>query len=101
MLWRKKLKDREKKQALADVNALFDKALEVHSANPTKADDLVRKARRMAMKHQIKLKSSQKRLFCKHCYKLLVPSKNSRIRITKGKLVQYCDSCKKFRRRPL
>lgn len=58
-------------------------------------------ARKIAMKFRIKLKSEQKRRFCKHCYTYLVPGKNLRVRVHDHKLIYYCLECKKFWRKPI
>ncbi len=91
-------KDRLKKQAKNDISGLFKLAKESFKKDKDKANMYVRKARRLAMKHNIRLPSYLKRKFCKHCYSYFVPSVNCRVRTRQGKLIYYCLECKKYMR---
>jgi len=62
------------------------------------ANELVRKARNLAMRHRLKIPRELKRRYCVHCYAYLVPGSNCRVRIRLNKVVYYCLSCKKFMR---
>ena len=95
-----KEKARERKIAQERINVLFAHAKEMFKEDARLSDRHVRLARKIAMKHRIKIPSRLKRKFCKHCYKFLVPSVNCRIRAQRGKVVYYCLSCKKFTRLP-
>ncbi len=98
---RKRKKLSEKKKAGKEVYTLFEKAAAIASKNPEKAHDAIRKARRAAMKVNLRLPKEFKRAFCKHCYHYLLPGKNCRARIRNKIMVYYCKDCKKFTRIPL
>ena len=89
-----------KSEAIPIIKQLFNEAKTAFKKEPKKANDYVRKARNLAMKHKIKLPSALKRRFCKHCYYYLVPGVNCRIRTHSGKVVYYCLSCKRYMRFP-
>ena len=80
------------------IRVLFDQAKEVYKEDPKLSDRYVELARKIAMKFKVRIPSDLKRLFCKHCYCYLVPSKNCRVRLQKGKVVYYCLNCKKYMR---
>jgi ribonuclease P protein subunit RPR2 len=94
----KKDKGPLKKKALEQINQYFLEAGDNRSVKD--ANDKVRKARRLAMKFQIKLPAVLQRKFCKHCYSFLRPGVNLRVRTQKGHVVYYCLECKKFSRFP-
>ena len=100
MVKKYKNKAKEKKIAKGKIEDLFKQAKAAFKDNHTLSHNLIRKARNMAMKHKIRLPSAQKRKFCKHCYKFLMPSVNCRVRVQRGKVVYYCLECKKFTRLP-
>jgi len=58
-------------------------------------------ARKISMRYKIKIPKEFKHRICKNCYKYLIPGINCRIRIYRGKLIIYCDSCKKYTRIPI
>lgn len=94
----KRKKEQEKKQALIKIKECFKQANLVFKKDKTKANNYIRKLRRLAMKHRIILPKSIKRRICKHCYKLLLPGTNLRVR-TKPKhkqVIYYCLECKHF-----
>ena len=62
------------------------------------ANRYIKLARKIAMKYKVKIPSELKKRFCKHCHSALMPGENSRIRLTKGKVVYYCMKCRKFMR---
>ncbi len=69
--------------------------------NMALANRYVTLARKIAMKFKIRLTSEQKRLFCPHCYRFLVPGKNLRVRVHEHRIIYYCMDCKKFWRKPV
>lgn len=83
------------------IKFLFQHAEEVFKEDSNLSDRYVKIARRIAMKYKIRLPSSLKKRFCKHCHKYLVPSVNCRIRIHKHRLIYYCLSCKHYMRHPI
>ena len=80
------------------VKFLFQHAKEVFRQDSRLADKYVKLARRIAMKYKIRLHSSLKKRFCKHCHKYLVPGVNSRVRIHKHRIIYYCFNCKHYMR---
>jgi len=93
---------KEKKDAaLGRAELLLNEAKKVFNKDKNLANKYVKIARKICMKHKIKLPKDLKRRFCKHCYSYLVPGKNLRIRNQKGKIVYYCLECKKYTRFPI
>ncbi|MBR9691027.1 ribonuclease P [Candidatus Woesearchaeota archaeon] len=93
-------KEKEKKIAKEHINELFEQAKEAFGKDPSLSDKYVKQARTIQMKFRLRMPPEYKKSFCKHCYKYLVPSKNCRVRVSDGKVVYYCESCKKFMRFP-
>ncbi len=92
-------KKESKQQAREIINDFFLKADDCFSKDKEQANKYIHKARRLAMKHKIRL-GKLKRKFCKHCYCYLKPGMNARVRTNEGKLVIYCKECKKYTRIP-
>ncbi len=65
------------------------------------ADRYVEIARKISMRYLVKIPKEFKRRYCKHCYSYLHTGKNCRIRISRGKIILYCENCKKYTRIPL
>ncbi len=82
------------------IQELFRQADEVFDEDPKLADRYVELARKISMKIKVRIPSNLKRKFCKHCYCFLKPGKNCRVRTHEGKVVYYCQKCKKFMRFP-
>jgi ribonuclease P protein subunit RPR2 len=78
---------------LADRNALSDRLFF--------SDKYVKLARKISMRYLVKIPREHRRKFCKHCYSYLLPPLTSRIRIHRGKVIIYCNNCKKYTRIPL
>jgi ribonuclease P protein subunit RPR2 len=78
---------------LADRNALSDRLFF--------SDKYVQLARKISMRYLVKIPREHRRKFCKHCYSYLLPPLTSRIRIHRGKVIIYCNNCKKYTRIPL
>lgn len=91
-------KDKLKKIALERVKILLKEAEEVFNENKKLANNYVRKARKIAMKVNLRIPSYLKRKFCKHCDSFLMPGKNLRVRTKNNKVVYYCLDCKKYAR---
>ena len=83
------------------INFLFDLAKEHFKEDSRLSDKYVKMARRIAMKYKIKLPSSLKKRFCKHCHRYLVPGVNCRVRIHKHRVIYYCLSCNHYIRHPI
>ena len=82
------------------INALFKQARDIFKEDNKLADRYVHLARKIAMKFKVRIPPNLQRKFCKHCYKYLFPGINARIRMNKGKVVYYCQNCKKYMRFP-
>ena len=95
-----KKKEIARKKAEKQIIEYFELAKKAFSSSKKIANDYVRKARNLAMKHKIRLPRELKRQFCKHCYSFLVPSKNLRVRLQGKKVVYYCLECRRFMRFP-
>ena len=93
-------KKKQKEIALQRVRILFKEARTTFNEDPELADNYVKKARKLAMKVNLKFPRELKRKFCKHCYSYLMPGKNCRIRTKNKKVVYYCLKCKKYMRFP-
>lgn len=78
---------------LAEQNALSNKL--------NLSDRYVDLARKISMRYLVPIPKESKRCFCKHCYQYMLPNVTCRVRIHGGKLVFYCNKCKKFSRMPL
>ncbi|MFC1769386.1 ribonuclease P protein component 4 [Nanoarchaeota archaeon] len=90
-----------RKIALDRIGILFKQAQLMYEEDPKLSNRYVRLARTIAMKYKVKFPRELKRKFCKNCYHFLVPGKNSRVRIQKGRLTIYCSDCKQYTRVPL
>lgn len=98
---RKRIK--KKIQAKKEANLLIPKLLEkskkaYKKGNKKLSKTYSKKIRYLYMKHKLKLPKSIKRQLCKHCYTVLIPSINSRIRTKDKKLIIYCLDCKHYTR---
>lgn len=91
-------KDKLKTIALERVKILLKEASETFDENKKLANSYIKKAKKIAMKVNLKIPSNLKRKFCKHCDSFLVPGKNLRVRTKNGRVVYYCLECKKFSR---
>lgn len=80
------------------IRELFHQADLAFGERPDLSDRYVQLARKISMKFKVKMPSSLKRKFCKHCYCYLRPGKNCRVRIAKGRVIYYCLKCKNFMR---
>lgn len=94
-------KKEQKQIARERIRILFREAEEAFAKNPSLSHRYVELARKIAMKVKTKIPKELKRMFCKHCYKFLMPGVNARVRTREGKLVVYCRECKNFMRMPL
>ena len=98
---RHKRKPKQQRDIAKDrIIELFSQAELRFKKNPELSDRYIEIARKISMKYKVKIPRELKKRFCKHCYKYLVPGTNSRVRLTKSKLVYYCNSCKKYMRYP-
>ncbi len=94
-------KSKQKEIAKEHITELFTQAQETFGSSPQLSDRYVEIARKIAMKFRMRMPKEYKRQFCTHCYKYLMPGKNSRVRVQKGKVIILCQECKKFTRIPI
>jgi len=94
-------KSQQQKIAKKRINYLFQLAKEHFKDNSKLSDKYMKIARRIAMKHKIRLSSLLKKQFCKNCHKYLVLGVNSRVRLHKSRLIYYCMSCRHYTRQPV
>jgi len=94
-------KKKRKEIAHERIKVLFEEAESNFSKDSSLSNRYVSLARKLVMKVKIRIPLELKRKFCKHCYKFLRPGVNCRVRIKEGKVIIYCQECKKFTRIPL
>ncbi|OPX75073.1 MAG: Ribonuclease P protein component 4 [Methanoregulaceae archaeon PtaB.Bin152] len=75
------------------IAILFQRARECIPLEPARSDRYVALARKISMKHRVRLDRGLRRQFCHHCGRLLVPGVNMRVRIRRGMVVITCLSC--------
>ena len=95
------LKKKQKLIAKEQIKKYFSMAEKVFFTNKSLANRYITLARKVSMKVKTRIPIELKRRFCKHCYKYLIPNKNSSVRIRKGKVIITCYECKKFTRIPV
>lgn len=83
------------------IAILFERAREAFPLNPALADRYVSLARKISMKHRVRLDRELRRQFCHHCYCFLVPGANARVRIYRGRVTVTCLACHRRMRYPL
>ena len=84
-------KSKLKESALEKVKILFHEI----KSNPDKANDYIKKARRIAMKVNLPIPKDLKRKYCRHCNNYF-KSGNYRVRTRNKMVVYYCLNCKKY-----
>lgn len=92
----------EKFQKIAGerIKVLFAQARLRFKEDAKLSDRYVQLARKIAMRYKVKIPPNLKRQFCKNCHKFLMPGKNLRIRLHKGRTIYYCLECRHFMRFP-
>lgn len=96
----KKKKSQVKSIALERIAELFKQADLAFSKHPERSNKYVAFALKISSRTKTKLPRELKRRVCKHCKSYLVPGKNARIRLNKGKKTYFCMVCGKFTRVP-
>lgn len=83
------------------IDILFSLASEqAHQHNFSLADKYVEHSRELGMKYNIRIPKKYKILFCKYCYRYLLPGYNANVRIKRKKVIIYCKRCQNYRRIP-
>ncbi|BBL69105.1 ribonuclease P protein component 4 [Methanoculleus chikugoensis] len=75
------------------ITVLFARAAEFYPENPGWSNRCVELARRIGMRHRVRIERPLKRRFCRRCYTYLVPGSNARVRVHRGRVVVTCLSC--------
>ncbi|MDD1679899.1 MAG: ribonuclease P [Methanomicrobiales archaeon] len=83
------------------IRILFQRAEDVYPADPCLAERYVHLARRIAMRHRIRIPRELKRRFCRSCDAFMVPGYSSRVRVHRHKVIITCLRCKRQQRYPL
>lgn len=92
---------RSKKIAKERIAILFSRAGQFFSEDPLMSDRCVALARTISMRHRVRIDRLHRRQFCRHCYRFLVPGKNMRVRIARGKVIMTCLLCGRQMRVPV
>jgi ribonuclease P protein subunit RPR2 len=90
-----------RKIARERIAILFSLASEFFAHDPDLSDRYVALARMIAMRQRVRMDRALRRQFCRHCYRFLVPGKNMRVRIHRGRVVITCRACGRQTRIPL
>jgi len=64
------------------------------------ADRYVALILEISKKYRIRLPTSIKRRICKKCRCFIVPGRNARVRVKKGRVIIYCQKCGRIKRIP-
>jgi ribonuclease P protein subunit RPR2 len=89
---KKQSKQQLQEQVLGNIKLLFKQAKD---SSQEKANDLVKKARRIGMKINLPIPRDFKRKYCKHCNNYF-KSGNYRVRTRNKMVIYYCLKCKKY-----
>jgi ribonuclease P protein subunit RPR2 len=82
-----------KKIARERIEVLFGQARLAFPEHPERSNRYVELARNIAMRQRIRIDREFRRQYCHHCYAFLVPGKNMRVRVHRGKVVVTCRVC--------
>ena len=90
------------KIALERIHVLIRLAKENLKINPKRSARYILLARKIAMKANLHIPRDLKRMFCKNCNTVLIPSLTLRVRLKRKKkrLVYTCLNCGKVVRNP-
>lgn len=94
-------KKEERKIAAERIERLFESASSVYEKDPSISSRYVILARKIAMKHRVKMPRQYRLSYCRKCLSFLSPGKNTRIRINNGKVTVTCMKCGYTRRYPI
>lgn len=89
-----------KEIAKQQIERLFELAESVSDVRPELSDRYVHLAKRIGMRHRVRIPAHLKHRTCKHCGKYLVPGRTCRIRLSGTCVVVTCLSCNRQIRYP-
>jgi ribonuclease P protein subunit RPR2 len=75
------------------IEILMSLAEEEARSNPERAKRYATLAKRIAMRCSMRFPRKWKRRVCKKCFTFLVPGRNYRVRIYKGRVIMTCLEC--------
>ncbi|WP_128693036.1 ribonuclease P protein component 4 [Methanoculleus taiwanensis] len=82
-----------RKIARERIEVLFRQAAAFHPENPAWSNRCVELARKIGMRHRVRIDRRFKRQFCRRCNAFLVPGENMRVRIHRGRVIVTCLLC--------
>jgi len=97
-------RNRNKRIAVERISILFNTAIETVDEKPDLAQRYVNLARKIGMRHKVRIPKEFGRMVCKHCKGFILPGNNCRIRIRQERerhLVITCLRCNEVMRIPL
>lgn len=90
-----------KKEAKASAKEQIISLFEQAKQSEKNAQKYVGQARKLALKHRIRLPKETKRTFCANCNTLFRPGKNCLIRVRKRYVTIHCRQCQQNTRTAL
>ena len=97
---RKKQKDWAKEMAYERILRLFELADMEFRKHPERSDRYVQLARRIGMRHRVRMPPELKHRICRHCHSYLVQGATARTRLQGTHISTTCLACGKQMRRP-
>ena len=92
------MKERSKRQAQLDLDALLKLAAERTPKDMRVARSAAREAFRLSQRNRLRMPLIEKRKLCKHCFTYLKPGVTSTVRIAKGRIIITCNNCRHIKR---
>jgi ribonuclease P protein subunit RPR2 len=94
-------KGSERKIAHERIDILFRLAeREALKGNLPRANRYAGLAAKIGMRYNVRLPREFRRRYCRKCHAFLVPGKNCRVRVARGKVTTTCGTCGDVRRFP-
>lgn len=83
------------------IKILFNLAeAEVRHPSGGRADRYVELARKLGMRYNVRIPRRLKRRICSNCHVYLVPGRNSKVRVRRGRVIVHCHECGTILRYP-
>ena len=86
--------------AQQQIKRLFELADMISGTRPLLSDRYIHLAKRIGMRHRVRIPAHLKRRMCKHCGKYLVPGRTCRVRLDGTRVIVTCNACGKQIRYP-
>ncbi len=97
---RKQQKNLIKEMAAQRIGRLFELAEAEYATHPERSSRYAALARRMGMRHRVRLPRELRQKVCRSCNSYLVPGSTSRVRLQKNNICITCLKCGKAMRYP-